>query len=551
MKNKRKRVSQFFRRRLRGGMLSKSRTDPLSFDPLSFDPRYSSTSVQLGQTTYAYDAHGRVLTTTDASNGAASYLYNNADQATTVTTPAPGTGQGPQTTRTYFDSMSRATNVVLADLTSITNEFSLTGELRRTFGSRTYPVGYGYDAQGRMTKMTNWTGFAASTGTRVTTWNYDAYRGFLTNKVYDGGSGGPGYAYTPAGRLQTRAWARGITATHSYNNNGELLSVSYSDSTPSVAMVYDRRGRATTVTNGTAVCTLAYTDANQLLNETNSAGTLAGLWVTNIYDNYLRRSSVSALTSSSQLLSSNAYAYDYGSRLTNVTDGTYSAGYTYLANSPLVSQITLKSNTTARMTTTKQYDYLNRLLLISSAPSASSSLPISYAYGYNDANQRTRVSLNDGSFWVYQYDALGQVPSRKKYFGDNTPVPGQQFEYGFDDIGNRTSTKAGGDQSGAGLRPASYAANSLNQYTNRTVPSAFDVMGIANSSSSVTVNSSATDYRRGEYFQELVRAERRCKGRSQPASWRRCIASLQERLIGHTRNSNRRARHWKFRRWSR
>ncbi len=70
--------------------------------------------------------------------------------------------------------MSRATNVLLADLTSITNEFSLTGELRRTFGSRTYPVGYGYDAQGRMKKMTNWTGFAASTGTRVTSWNYDA-----------------------------------------------------------------------------------------------------------------------------------------------------------------------------------------------------------------------------------------------------------------------------------------------------------------------------------------------------------------------------------------
>src|SRR6266516_4604518 len=353
-----------------------------------------------------------------------------------------------------------------------------------------------------MTKMTNWTGFAASTGTRVTTWNYDGYRGFPTNKVYNGGSAGPTSGYTPAGRLLTRAWARGITTTSSYNNNGDLSGVSYSDTTPSVAMVYDRRRRATAVTNGTAVCTLAHTDANQLLSETNSAGTLAGLWVTNIFDNYLRRTSVSARTSGSQLLSSNAYAFDYASRLTNVTDGTYSAGYTYLANSPLISQITLKSNTTVRMTTTKQYDYLNRLLSISSSPS--SSLPISYAYSYNEANQRTRVALSDASYWIYQYDALGQVTSGKKYFSDNTPVPGQQFEYGFDDIGNRTSTKAGGDQSGTGLRPASYNANCLNQYTNRTVPSAFDVMGIANSSSSVTVNSSATDYRRGEYFQELV-----------------------------------------------
>src|SRR6266568_350284 len=152
------------------------------------------------------------------------------------------------------------------------------------------------------------------------------------------------------------------------------------------------------------------------------------------------------------------------------------------------------------MRTTKQYDYLNRLLSISS----SSSLPISYAYAYNDANQRTRLGLADGSFWIHQYDALGQVISGEKYWTDGTPVPGQQFEYGFDDIGNRTSTKAGGDQSGAGLRPASYAANSLNQYTYRTVPSAFDVIGIASASSSVTVNSSVADYRRGEYFQELL-----------------------------------------------
>ena len=268
-----------------------------SYGRLLSTTRYDSLNYQLSAINYSYDAHGRVLTTMDARNGATSFAYNTADQVATLTTPAPGTGQGPQTTRTYFDSMSRATNVVLADLTSITNEFSVAGELRRTFGSRTYPVGYGYDAQGRMTKMTNWSGFAASTGTRVTTWNYDGFRGFLTNKVYDGGSTGPSYAYTPGGRLLTRAWARGITTTNSYNNNGDLLSTSYSDTTPSVAMVYDRRGRASTVTNGSAVCSYAYNDANQLLSETNSAGTLAGFWVTNAYDGYLRRGSVSALTS--------------------------------------------------------------------------------------------------------------------------------------------------------------------------------------------------------------------------------------------------------------
>jgi YD repeat-containing protein len=130
------------------------------------------------------------------------------------------------------------------------------------------------------------------------------------------------------------------------------------------------------------------------------------------------------------------------------------------------------------MTTTKSYDYLNRLTGISSAPSGASAL--SFNYKYNDANQRIQVLLADGSFWLYEYDSLGQVSSGKRYWPDWTPVAGQQFEYAHDDIGNRTSTKAGGDQNGANLRAATYSANNLNQYTNRTVPGAVDVTGIAN-----------------------------------------------------------------------
>jgi len=57
------------------------------------------------------------------------------------------------------------------------------------------------------------------------------------------------------------------------------------------------------------------------------------------------------------------------------------------------------------MTTTKQYDYLNRLTGISSVGGASSASPISFNYNYNAANQRTRNALADGSYWVYGYDS--------------------------------------------------------------------------------------------------------------------------------------------------
>ena len=54
---------------------------------------------------------------------------------------------------------------------------------------------------------------------------------------------------------------------------------------------------------------------------------------------------------------------------------------------PLVSQISLKSNTATRMTLTKSYDYLNRLQSVSSAPSGGST--ISFNYTYNSANQQS------------------------------------------------------------------------------------------------------------------------------------------------------------------
>jgi len=238
----------------------------------------------------------------------------------------------------------------------------------------------------------------------------------------------------------------------------------------------------------------------RFVNSCSDSGTLAGLSVTNGYDPYLRRTNLAALNSTTLLLQ-DIYGFDAASRLQKVTDGTNSAAYSYVANSPFVGQIAFTNNGAQRMVTTKTYDLANRLTSISSSPSAAS--PISFSYSYNSANQRTRTRLADGSLWNYQYDALGQVISGKKYWPDWIPVAGQQFEYGFDTIGNRFSAKAGGDETGANLRVANYSANSLNQYTSRDVPGAFDVIGLELATNSVTVNSLAP-YRKGEYFRKEI-----------------------------------------------
>ncbi|HWV99695.1 MAG TPA: RHS repeat-associated core domain-containing protein [Candidatus Acidoferrum sp.] len=465
--------------------------------------------------TYGYDAQGRQNTITDARNGTTSYTLNNAGQLVAATTPAPGSGQSPQTTATTYDLSLRAVQITQPDGTVVTNRYAATGLLTNNCGSRTYPVAYTYDAQGRMKTMTTWTNYGTLSGAAVTTWNYNPYRAWLDNKRY-ADSTGPDYTYTAGGRLLTRSWARTnsigqrVLTTYTYGFNdgnanddhGNLVGVTYSNdpqNTAALVYTYDRRGRQSTITQGSATATDSFDNANDLLTENYSGGTLAGLAVTNGYDTLMRRTNLVLLSPQSAVLGSAAYVYDAASRLQTVSDpNNNSATYGYLANSALIGQITFKQGATTRMTTIKTYDLLNRLTQISSVSSV-----VSFGYSYNNANQRIVSRLADSSYWRFNYDPLGQVISGHKFFSDETPVAGQQFDYAFDTTGNRTQTKAGGDATGSNQRAANYLANLLNQYTNRDVPGAVDIMGISIATNTVAVNAQ-TAYRKGEYFRQQL-----------------------------------------------
>lgn len=463
--------------------------------------RLDAVSQQLAAVTYAYDSFYRIKTATDARNGATTYTYNLAGLVEAIATPAPSIGQAAQTTTTYYDNCLRPQYIVQPDGTVLTNRFHANGLNQLVSGSRTYPAGYSYDAQGRLQTMTNWSSFPSG-GARVTTWNYDLQRGWLTSKTYEGEAPGPSYGYTAAARLQTRLWARGTNTTYSYSGAGDLGTVTYSDATPGLSYGLDRLGHQTTITQGNTTATRLFDPSGNLLSESYAGGPLDGLTVTNSYDGLLRRTNLSLFGPAGQVLASTSYAYDSASgRLQAETDGTNSATYVYLTNSALVGQVVFAHNGALRMTATKQHDFLNRLTSISSASGASA---IGYSYGYNRANQRTNVTLTDSSRWTYGYDGLGQVTSGKKLWTDGNPVAGQQFEYAFDDIGNRLTAAFGGDNAGQNLRTAHYTNNLLNQITSREVPGFLQVLGSAASNATVTLWSDNGSYsrasRHGDYF---------------------------------------------------
>jgi RHS repeat-associated protein len=447
---------------------------------------------QLSATAFAYDTHGRLQTSTDARNGTTSYSYHNDDQLHTVTTPDPdttqsGPGYDPQTTTYGYDAAGRQSTVTQPDGGVVTTEYYPTGQVKKTYGARTYPVEYTYDSQQRLKTLKTWQNFAGDTGAAVTTWNYDAARGLLQNKRYADNTG-PGYTYWPSGRLRTRTWARGVTTNYSYNTAGDLTGIDYSDSTPDVTFAYDRAGRPRTRTDASGTCNWTYNTFGQLEDEAYTAGLLNGLSLDRSFDSLARLSSLSALSVSS-VLNQTGYSYDAASRLDTVTQGVNTATYAYVPNSPLVGSVTFRNGGTTRLTTTKNYDQLNRLVSISSVPlgapeppggGGSASSAVSASYLYNSANQRTKLTREDSRYWDYSYDSLGQVTGATKKLSDATPVPGHDYAYTFDDIGNRKTATANGQTS-------AYSANLLNQYDSRTVPAAFDVSGEARFDSTITL----------------------------------------------------------------
>jgi RHS repeat-associated protein len=251
-----------------------------------------------------------------------------------------------------------------------------------------------------------------------------------------------------------------------------------------------------------------YNEANQPVGESHSGGALDGLSIARTYDSSLRLATLDALGpgGSIQLV---GYTYDSAGRLDQVRNTNsinHTARYTYEPNSRLIRSVAFTNNASGKgMLTTRTWDRLNRLGTIHSQAHLSATSPglgLGHTYTYNAANQRTRADLADGSYWVYEYDKLGQVISGRRYWGDGTLMAGQDFTYQFDDIGNRDTT--GGRASAV----SDYSANQLNQYETRTVPNKLDILGVANPTQPVEVwkdsDSPSTASRSGEYFHHAL-----------------------------------------------
>jgi len=186
-------------------------------------------------------------------------------------------------------------------------------------------------------------------------------------------------------------------------------------------------------------------------------------------------------------------------RLDGIQQGGLNVAYGYLPNSNLLSTVT-SAHSGVSLVRALGYDAADQLTsAVNSVGSSTMSAngTQSSPMLYDPAGRRTHVPREDGSQWVYGYNSRGEVTSGGKQLGGGAAILGYQFGYQFDQIGNRTQATVNG-------RAANYVPNDLNQYTQRTVPSAVDITGSATPQAAVTVNDTPTQRQNGLFYIQLT-----------------------------------------------
>ena len=491
---------------------------------------------------YGYDAIGRLVTTREPRTGAVTTRTYHTQFSDAVESETTTTAVGNHVVQNSYDSHgfvhSREVNG-----TRTIYLFNARGQPTHEWGA-TYPVKTDYDELGRRTALYTyrtpkaedaaWQGLTwPSDPTQghperesITTWTYHLGTGKVERKTDVAGNFTEHTYDATTGLIFQRKSARDIpaggekvTATYLHNAAGRFHSVTYNDGTPTVTVAYDANGRMNGLFDATGQRWFGYDAAGRLTMD-NGVITLTNTWTEWGYDTVGRRDAFFMSDFSFAAIADDAYTYEVETaRLSSITagsslflehntTGTLDLSYDYVPNSDLTLNVKLFDSPIQ----TRGYDALGRLKTVQSTVNDATLREVEY--GYNTKHERTTLERKEeNSRWRYGYNHRGEVETAVKENKVNGAFTQaallRNISYEYDAIGNRgrvtNKATAARDEDVV----SNYEANSLNQYTERTVPAVVDVLGSAPEDANVLVKGSLetrgqTAERQGEEFGRAV-----------------------------------------------
>ena len=271
------------------------------------------------------------------------------------------------------------------------------------------------------------------------------------------------WTYDTAGRLEMFINRAGKLQTFGYDQLNRMTGFTWNDGgvTPSVTFGYDEASRLIEIDNANASISRTYYNDNLLHMETESLSAVGGLdnrHVTYTYDEDGNRASLG--------IPGYIFDYLYTNRnqvrfINDHADGHTQAYYEYDSR----GNVTLRNvNTSPVSVSNYSYDVYDRPTWITHTLNGTTR---SFNYGYNDDSNNRKFVRRLGSPVgdigdVFRYDVADQVIGVQLNVPNPPNVQSISQTITYDTNGNRTDSHPYGTTE-------TYATNSLNQYTTRTV----------------------------------------------------------------------------------
>jgi RHS repeat-associated protein len=382
--------------------------------------------------TYAYDAAGNLIKSTDQAARSTSYEYDAANRLVKVTDPAL------KVTQYEYNGRSQMTAVIDALNQRYDYTYDSLGRLTQTTRGGV-SMSYVYDAMGNRTQRTDYNGAR-------TTYAFDAVNRII--KITYPNAITSVYTYNKLSRLLTATNATGKVTLHyngmmrvdtttdvfgqvlnyTFDANGNRTAMSF-DTTTAATYQYDPLNRLTTITDGAgAVFGYGYDATGKVSSRTlpngivstyqyNGVGRLMRLQdtlgATTIADTQYKYSAPGYITQQIDLGGTHAYTYDNMNRLLGATyPGQTTESYRYDAvgnrtTSHLSASHGYQPFNKLVSTSTGTYSYDNNGNMLTKTDSTGT-----WAYTWDYENRLTQATRQDGVTVSYKYDALGRRVQR-------------------------------------------------------------------------------------------------------------------------------------------
>jgi RHS repeat-associated protein len=387
--------------------------NPRGFETtFAYDAAYrltSETNADNKTISYTYDAMSNMTGFTDALNKTTNYTYDDFNRVTKITYPEATPGAGRLEENFAYDMVGNLTSKTNQAARVTTFCYDSNNRLTSTIDPAQKITSYEYNARSQLTAIVD-------TLNQRYEFVLDAIGQALQEKR---GTATRSFVYDAAGNKTQRTDFNALTTNYTFDALNRLTGIAYPNST-STGYSYDALSRLSTATNANGTVTLTYDNRGRLSTVTD----VYGQTISYSYDASGNRTQLSIGGNSIA-----TYQYDSLNRLTQLSDaGSLAFTFAYDATDKLVTRTAPNG-----VVTSHQYDGLDRLTRLTHAKAGTTI--DDFQYQFSNVNNITQITDLSGAH-SYSYDSLDRLTAATH--------PSQTNEsYGYDDVGNLTSSQLG------------------------------------------------------------------------------------------------------------